>query len=34
MAVKGQKFKKYPEELKKEAIRLHMEEKWTYRQIT
>ncbi|ULL14821.1 helix-turn-helix domain-containing protein [Paenibacillus sp. H1-7] len=34
MAVRGQKFKTYSEELKKEAIRLHMEEKWSYRQIT
>ncbi|WP_039961173.1 helix-turn-helix domain-containing protein [Brevibacillus sp. BC25] len=34
MAIKGQKFKSYSEELKKEAIRLHIEEKWTYRQIT
>ena len=34
MAEKGQKFKTYPLELKKEAIRLHVEEKWTYRQIT
>lgn len=34
MAIKGQKFKSYTEEDKKEAIRLHIEEKWTYRQIT
>ncbi|UQZ35889.1 helix-turn-helix domain-containing protein [Paenibacillus sp. PK3_47] len=34
MAIKGQKFKSYTEEVKKEAIRLHVEEKWTYRQIT
>lgn len=34
MAVKGQKFKPYSDEWKKEAIRLHLEEKWTYRQIT
>lgn len=34
MAEKGQKFKTYSLELKKEAIRLHIEEKWTYRQIT
>lgn len=34
MAIKGQKFKSYPEEMKKEAIRLHVEERWTYRQIT
>jgi transposase len=34
MAVKGQKFKSYTEEDKKEAIRLHIEEKWTYKQIT
>ncbi|MGF9915078.1 transposase [Paenibacillus ehimensis] len=33
MAFKGQKFKTYSEELKMEAIRLHVEEKWTYRQI-
>ncbi|MEC0245114.1 hypothetical protein P4H65_04825 [Paenibacillus chitinolyticus] len=30
-ARKGQKFKHYTEELKKEAIRLHVEEGWTYR---
>ncbi|MGG6314636.1 transposase [Paenibacillus macerans] len=34
MAIKGQKFKSYTEEDKKEAIRLHIEEKWTYKQIT
>jgi len=34
MTEKGQKFKKYSLELKKEAIRLHIEEAWTYRQIT
>lgn len=34
MAVKGQKFKSYPESMKIEAIRLHVAEKWTYRQIT
>ncbi|MGG3865486.1 IS3 family transposase, partial [Aneurinibacillus aneurinilyticus] len=33
MTIKGQKFKTYSEELKLEAIRLHVEEKWTYRQI-
>ncbi|GAB6928886.1 hypothetical protein JCM10914A_28690 [Paenibacillus sp. JCM 10914] len=33
MAIKGQKFKTYSEKLKMEAIRLHIEEKWTYRQI-
>ncbi|MCP1357235.1 transposase [Aneurinibacillus migulanus] len=33
MAIKGQKFKTYSEELKLEAIRLHVEEKWRYRQI-
>ncbi|GAA0373774.1 hypothetical protein [Paenibacillus motobuensis] len=33
MAVKGQKFKTYSEELKMEAIRLQLEGKWTYRQI-
>ena len=32
-AVKGQKFTKYSKELKMEAIRLHVEEKWTYRRI-
>ncbi|WP_280115049.1 hypothetical protein [Paenibacillus ottowii] len=30
----GQKFKTYSIALKKEAIRLHVEEKWTYRRIT
>jgi transposase-like protein len=34
MAIKGQKFKHYPLSLKMEAIRLHVEEKWTYRRIT
>jgi transposase-like protein len=34
MAIKGQKFKSYTEEDKKEAVRLHIEEKWTYRKIT
>jgi len=34
MAIKGQKFKSYSEEMKIEAIRLHVQEKWTYRQIT
>lgn len=34
MAVKGQKFKHYPESLKVEAVRLHKEEGWSYRQIT
>jgi len=34
MANKGQKFQHYPESVKREAIRLHLEEKWTYRKIT
>ncbi|MED4906971.1 transposase [Brevibacillus centrosporus] len=34
MAIKGQKYRSYPESMKMEAIRLHIEEKWTYRQIT
>lgn len=34
MAIKGQKFKHYPESIKKEAIRLHVEEGWPYRKIT
>jgi transposase len=34
MAVKGQKFKKYSHETRVAAIRLHVEEGWTYRQIT
>lgn len=33
MAVKEQKFKTYSEELRMEDIRLHVEEKWTYRPI-
>ena len=33
MAIIGQKIKAYTEEVKKEAIRLHVGEKWTYRQI-
>ena len=34
MAIKGQKFQHYPVSVKSEAIRLHVEEKWTYRKIT
>jgi transposase-like protein len=34
MAIKGQKFKHYPESLKAEAIRLHMVEGWSYRKIS
>ncbi|MDO3682102.1 helix-turn-helix domain-containing protein [Paenibacillus ehimensis] len=34
MAYKGQKLKTYSMETKLEAVRLHVEEKWTYRQIT
>ncbi|RAV07648.1 helix-turn-helix domain-containing protein [Paenibacillus contaminans] len=34
MAIKGQKFKHYPESLKVEAIRLHIEDGWSYRKIT
>jgi transposase len=34
MAIKGQKFKHYPESLKVKAIQLHMEEGWSYRQVT
>lgn len=34
MVMKGQKLKTYSEDLKLEAIRLHLEEKRTYRQIT
>ena len=34
MAIKGQKFKTYSDEIKKEAIRLHVEERWSYRKIT
>ncbi|WP_167348482.1 hypothetical protein [Paenibacillus etheri] len=34
MAIKGQKFKAYTYEIKKEAIRLHVEERWAYRKIT
>lgn len=33
MPVKGQKFKRYTHELRVEAIRLHVEEGWTYRRI-
>ncbi|MBU5344228.1 helix-turn-helix domain-containing protein [Paenibacillus lautus] len=33
MVMKGQKLKQYSKGLKLEAIRLHVEEKWTYRQI-
>jgi transposase len=34
MAIKGQKFNHYPESLKMEAVRLHVEEGWSYRRIT
>jgi transposase len=34
MAIKGQKFKTYSDKIKKEAIRLHVKERWTYRKIT
>lgn len=30
MAIKGQKYKTYSEEIKKEAVRLHVIEGWTY----
>ena len=33
MAKKGQSFKSYSHEVKVEAIRLHLEEGWTYRRI-
>lgn len=33
MAIKGQKFKTYPESLKREAIRLHVEERWSHREV-
>ncbi|MDN4602070.1 helix-turn-helix domain-containing protein [Paenibacillus sp. F6_3S_P_1C] len=33
MAIKGQKFNTYSEKIKKEAIRLHIVEGWTYRKI-
>jgi len=33
MAIKGQRFKRYPQDMKMEAIRLHVEEGWTYRKI-
>ncbi|WP_336765610.1 transposase [Paenibacillus sp. USHLN196] len=33
MAIKGQKYKTYSEKIKKEAIRLHTVEGWTYRKI-
>jgi transposase len=34
MAKKGQKFQHYPESIKREAIRLKEEDKWTNRAIT
>ncbi|WP_042159230.1 transposase [Paenibacillus gorillae] len=34
MAKKGQTYKHYPESLKREAIRLRVEENWSYRAIT
>ncbi|WP_182914477.1 helix-turn-helix domain-containing protein [Paenibacillus sp. 1011MAR3C5] len=33
MAFKGQKLKQYSHEVRVEAIRLHVEEGWTYRRI-
>lgn len=33
-AKKGQKFKHYPESLKLEAIRLHVDLRWSYSKIT
>jgi transposase len=33
-AKKGQKFKYYPESLKVEAVRLHVDEEWSYSKIT
>lgn len=33
MAITGQKFKFYPEELKKEVVRLHVVEGWAYRRV-
>ncbi len=34
MAIKGQTFTSYSNEVKTEAIRLHVEENWSYRQVT
>ncbi|MBP1155472.1 MULTISPECIES: hypothetical protein [unclassified Paenibacillus] len=34
MAIKGQKFRFFSKELKKEAIRLHVMEGWTYQRIS
>ncbi|MGW8958133.1 hypothetical protein [Paenibacillus sp. NPDC055715] len=33
LAKKGQKFKEYTFEIQVEAIRLHIEEGWTYRKL-
>jgi len=33
LAIKGQKLKTYPASLKREAVRLHVEEKWTHREV-
>lgn len=33
MAKKGQRFKTYTKELKREVVRLKMEEGWSYRQL-
>jgi transposase-like protein len=33
LAIKGQKFKTYPASLKREAVRLHVEERWTHREV-
>lgn len=33
LAIKGQKYKTYAEEVKMESSRLHIKENWTYREI-
>ncbi|GJM77498.1 hypothetical protein HMSSN036_97140 [Paenibacillus macerans] len=33
MAIKGQKFKHYPESVKREAMRLHVEEHWSRKKV-
>jgi transposase len=33
LAIKGQKFKHYPESLKREAMRLHVEERWSRKKV-
>jgi len=33
MAIKGQKYNQYPESIKREAMRLHVEEHWSRKKV-